>query len=137
MKKTILAYRLLLVLILAVMGSTYAYAEIPKVVVIPLGADALPSGVLSERETVMGETKTVVAGGSVSYPVNCTSGKVIIGGGYSQTNILGVPISANQALTIVNNYPQPNGTSWRVYARNEQAAATLYFRAYAVCARES
>jgi hypothetical protein len=73
-------------------------------------------------------TQALTPGQTVTASVSCLAGRRVLGGGFDSA-----PGSAN-VLTVAS-FP-PTVDSWRVSLRisSQDAAATIQFRVYAVCA---
>jgi hypothetical protein len=126
-----------MVFALMILSVTNAYAEPAKVVVIPLGADSLPTGDLSGQEIVFSSTQSASPLADITGSVvTCPSGKIVLGGGFTQTSSSGTPggFSPNP-LSPQASYPSSRDT-WSVVMKNPSSFIS-YFRAYAICAKEN
>lgn len=125
-----------MVFTLIILSSINAYADPDKVVIIPMGADAFPAGTLSGQEIVSSSNQAVSANGIAGISATCPNDKIVLAGGFTQTNSSGSPIGAlSNPLSSQASYPSSRN-SWYV-AMNNTSSSINYFRAYAICATEN
>ena len=137
MVKVIRAIAVLLVLALVGVGANAETDSQARVVVIPLGGDSLPTGVLSGQEIVSGSTQTAGPSGAITGSLaTCPNGKIVLGGGFTPTDSFGNPGGfAPNPFVPQASYPSSRDT-WSVVMENT-SSFDAYFRVYAICAKEN
>lgn len=137
MVKVARAIAVLLVLALVGVEANAQTDSQARVVVIPMGGDSLPTGVLSGQEIVSGSTQTADPSGAVTGSLaTCPNGKIVLGGGFTLTNSFGHPMgSVPNPFVPQASYPSSRDT-WSVVMENT-SSFYAYFRVYAICAKES